>query len=105
IFYDPLLAKLVVHGKTRAEAIQKMKEAIAGYEVEGVATTLPFGRFVLDHPAFVSADFDTHFVKHYYTPELLLAHREQDARAAGRSSPDNTDSPHDIFPSASNRWR
>lgn len=82
IYYDPMLAKLVTWGKNRAEAIQRMKEAIAAYEVEGVATTLPFGRFVLDHPAFVSADFDTHFVKHYYTPELLLAHREQDARAA-----------------------
>ncbi|MBK9335682.1 MAG: acetyl-CoA carboxylase biotin carboxylase subunit [Lewinellaceae bacterium] len=68
VFYDPLLAKLVVHGKTRAEAIQKMKEAIAAYEIEGVATTLPFGRFVMDHPAFVSADFDTNFIKNYYTP-------------------------------------
>lgn len=82
IYYDPMLAKLVTWGNTRAEAIQKMKEAIAAYEVEGVATTLPFGRFVLDHPAFISADFDTHFVQHYYTPELLLSHREKDAHAA-----------------------
>ena len=72
IYYDPMLAKLVVHAPTRTEAIQLMKAAIAGYAVEGVATTLPFGRFVLDHPAFISGDFDTHFVQHYFTPEILL---------------------------------
>jgi propionyl-CoA carboxylase alpha chain len=77
-----MLAKLVVHGANRAEAIQKMKEAIAAYEVEGVATTLPFGRFVLDHPAFVSADFDTHFVQHYYTPDKLNESKKDAAEAA-----------------------
>lgn len=82
IYYDPMLAKLVTHGATRAEAIQKMKEAIAAYEVEGVATTLPFGMFVLEHPAFVSADFDTHFVQHHYSPELLIAGRKDEAEVA-----------------------
>jgi propionyl-CoA carboxylase alpha chain len=72
-----MLAKLVVHAATRTEAIQKMKEAIAAYEVEGVSTTLPFGRFVLDHEAFISGNFDTHFVQQYYTPEKLVeSHRE-----------------------------
>jgi acetyl/propionyl-CoA carboxylase alpha subunit len=84
IYYDPMLAKLVTHGATRSEAIQKMKEAIAAYEVEGVATTLPFGRFVLDHPAFVSADFDTHFVQQYYSPEKLIAHQSAEAEVAAR---------------------
>lgn len=82
IYYDPMLAKLVVHGKNRAEAIQKMKEAIAAYEVEGVATTLPFGQFVLEHSAFVSADFDTHFVQHYYSPEKLIESQKDEAAAA-----------------------
>lgn len=82
IYYDPMLAKLVVHGADRAEAIQKMKEAIQAYEVEGVATTLPFGQFVLEHPAFVSADFDTHFVNHYYTPEILKASQQPAAAVA-----------------------
>ncbi|GAB4491087.1 MAG: acetyl-CoA carboxylase biotin carboxylase subunit [Saprospiraceae bacterium] len=82
IYYDPMLAKLVVHGKNRAEAIQKMKEAIAAYEVEGVATTLPFGQFVLEHSAFVSADFDTHFVQHYYSPEKLIESQKDEAEAA-----------------------
>jgi acetyl-CoA carboxylase biotin carboxylase subunit len=84
IYYDPMLAKLVVHGATRAEAIQRMKEAIAAYDVQGVATTLPFGRFVLDHPAFVSADFDTHFVQHYYTPEKLVESQRAAAEVAAK---------------------
>jgi len=82
IYYDPMLAKLVVHAATRTEAIQLMKEAIALYEVEGVATTLPFGRFVLDHPAFVTAEFDTNFVKEYFTPERLLESRRLPAQVA-----------------------
>ena len=82
IYYDPMLAKLVVHGATRAEAIQKLKEAIAQYEVVGVATTLPFGQFVLDHPAFVSGDFDTHFVQQYYTPEVFLETQKAGAEVA-----------------------
>ncbi len=82
IYYDPMLAKLVVHGATRDEAIQKMKEAIAAYEVEGVATILPFGRFVLDHPAFVSADFDTHFVQHYFSPDKLIESHRDEAEVA-----------------------
>lgn len=79
IFYDPLLAKLIVWGHTRAEAIQRMKEAIDGYDVEGVATTLPFGRFVMEHPAFIEGNFDTGFIARYYTPEAL---REKHAAAA-----------------------
>ncbi len=82
IYYDPMLAKLVVHGATRTEAIQTMKEAIAAYEVEGVATTLPFGQFVMDHESFVSGDFDTHFVQQYYTPEKLLESQKAAAEIA-----------------------
>ena len=82
IYYDPMLAKLVVHGATRAEAIQRMKEAIAKYEIEGAATTLPFGRFVMDHPAFVSAEFDTNFVRQYFSPESLLESRQMPAFVA-----------------------
>ena len=67
IYYDPMLSKLIVYGETRAAAIQRMIEAIDEYEVEGVATTLPFGRFVMEHEAFRSGEFDTGFVKAYWT--------------------------------------
>jgi propionyl-CoA carboxylase alpha chain len=71
VYYDPLLSKLITHGRTREEAIQLMIDAIGRYTVRGVATTLPFGKFVCEHPAFRSGDFDTHFVQKYYSPELL----------------------------------
>ncbi|NNE15500.1 MAG: acetyl-CoA carboxylase biotin carboxylase subunit [Saprospiraceae bacterium] len=71
IFYDPMLAKLISYGKDRNAAIQKMKEAIAQYQIEGIKTTLSFGEFVCNHPNFISGDFDTHFVQKYFTPEAL----------------------------------
>jgi acetyl/propionyl-CoA carboxylase alpha subunit len=80
IYYDPMIAKLVVHGSTRMEAIQKMKEAIEQYKISGLSTTLPFGRFVMEHEAFTSGQFDTHFVKHYYTPEAILEQQHRHAR-------------------------
>lgn len=82
IYYDPLIAKLVVHGKTRTEAIQMMIQAIKDFKIEGVATTLPFGTFVFEHEAFFSGHFDTHFVKNYYTPEKLKAKQQANAEIA-----------------------
>lgn len=82
IYYDPLIAKLIVHGKTRTEAIQMMLEAIRNFKIEGVATTLPFGTFVFQHEAFFSGNFDTHFVKNYYTPEKLKANQQANAAIA-----------------------
>ena len=71
IYYDPMISKLITYGKNREEAIQLMIKAIDGYKVEGVATTLSFGKFVCEHEAFTSGNFDTHFVKNYYSPEHL----------------------------------
>ncbi len=82
IYYDPMLSKLITYGKTRDEAIQLLIMAIENYKVEGVQTTLPFGKFVCEHEAFRSGNFDTHFVKNYYSPELLKANMEQEARIA-----------------------
>ena len=82
IYYDPLIAKLVVHGKTRTEAIQMMIQAIKDFKIEGVATTLPFGTFVFEHEAFFSGHFDTHFVNNFYTPEKLKAKQQINAEIA-----------------------
>ena len=71
IYYDPMIAKLIAWGINRDAAIQLLLEAIERYEIEGVATTLPFGRFVLEHEAFTSGQFDTHFVQNYFKPEEL----------------------------------
>jgi propionyl-CoA carboxylase alpha chain len=82
IYYDPMLAKLVTYGADRNEAIQRMIEAINQYEIKGIETTLPFGKFVCKHEAFVSGNFDTHFVKNYYTPELLHEETKTEAKIA-----------------------
>lgn len=82
IYYDPMLSKLITYGKTREEAIQLMIEAIDNYKVEGAMTTLPFGKFVCEHEAFRSGNFDTHFVKNYYTPEKLMEETEEEAKIA-----------------------
>lgn len=71
IFYDPMIAKLIVWGETREEAIARMIDTIGNYRIKGPLTTLPFGVFVMEHDAFRSGDFDTHFVNHYFTPEIL----------------------------------
>ncbi|WP_296149666.1 acetyl-CoA carboxylase biotin carboxylase subunit [uncultured Flavobacterium sp.] len=82
IYYDPMLAKLITYGKTREESIQLMIKAIESYQVEGVSTTLPFGKFVMEHEAFRSGKFDTHFVKKYYDTEHLKAQQEKEAEVA-----------------------
>jgi acetyl-CoA carboxylase biotin carboxylase subunit len=82
IYYDPMLAKLITYGETREEAIQIMIKAIEGYHVEGVQTTLPFGKFVFEHEAFRSGKFDTHFVKNYYNADVLKKQMEQEAEIA-----------------------
>lgn len=82
IYYDPMLAKLITYGKTREEAIEMMIRAIDAYEVEGVSTTLNFGKFVFEHEAFRSGNFDTHFVKKYYSAEKLQEETKEEARLA-----------------------
>jgi propionyl-CoA carboxylase alpha chain len=82
IYYDPLLAKLIVHGKNRDEAISRMSEAIEHYEVKGVMTTLPFGRFVMQSEAFRSGMFDTHFIRDHYQPYLTNQNNDMNQAAA-----------------------
>jgi propionyl-CoA carboxylase alpha chain len=71
IYYDPMLSKLIAWGRDRSQAIQRLLDAIANYEIEGADTTLSFGKFVLQHEAFVSGRFDTHFVKNFFTKAAL----------------------------------
>ncbi len=84
IYYDPLLSKLIVWGINREAAIRRMIEAIDHYAVKGVATTLPFGRFVMEHEAFIKGQFDTNFVKKYFTPEALTKQSKTEAAIASQ---------------------
>ncbi len=82
IFYDPMIAKLIVHGKDRNEAIQRMLRAIDDYKIVGVETTLDFCKFVLKHEAFVSGKFDTGFIKNYFKPEYLTVENSEYSEVA-----------------------
>src|ERR1700712_4018366 len=82
IYYDPMIAKLITYGKDRTEAIERMIRAIDEYQITGITTTLSFGRFVMGHEAFTSGNFDTHFVKKYFTPEVLQTGNEKEALIA-----------------------
>jgi acetyl-CoA carboxylase, biotin carboxylase subunit len=82
IYYDPMISKLITHGKDREEAIGRMIRAIDEYEITGVETTLGFCKYVLQHEAFVSGNFDTHFVKHHFIPEVLISEDEAETEIA-----------------------
>jgi len=79
IYYDPMIAKLVTYGKDRTEAMDRMIRAIDEYIITGITTTLGFGKFVMQHEAFRSGKFDTHFVKNYFTPDVLTDDKENEA--------------------------
>lgn len=82
IYYDPMIAKLITYGKTRAEAIERMGRAIDEYQITGIQTTLGFGKFVMEHEAFTSGHFDTHFVNKYFNPESLKVQDPEEALMA-----------------------
>ncbi|MBN2103590.1 acetyl-CoA carboxylase biotin carboxylase subunit [bacterium] len=64
-FYDSLLAKLIVHGYDRREALERMKRALEEFVIEGVPTTIPFHKQVMKDDRFVRGEFNTHFLDHF----------------------------------------
>lgn len=82
IYYDPMISKLITFGKDRDEAIQTMINAIDQYRIEGVETTLPFGKFVCEHDAFRQGNFDTHFVSSHFKPDDLKKAKEGESALA-----------------------
>ena len=68
-YYDSLLAKVIVHGNTRVEALARMRQALDSFIIEGVTTTIPFLGRVMRHPDFVAGNVDTKFLER--EPQLL----------------------------------
>ena len=66
MYYDSMIAKLIVHGKDRNEAIVKMREALNGFVIRGISSNIPFQAALLAHPKFVSGDFNTGFIAEHY---------------------------------------
>ena len=85
MFYDSMIAKLIVHGKDRNEAIGKMREALNGFVIRGISSNIPFQSALLAHPKFMAGDFNTGFIAENYSkgfraedvphadPEFLVA--------------------------------
>ena len=102
MFYDSMIAKLIVHGKDRLEAIAKMREALNAFVIRGISSNIPFQAALLAHPKFVAGDFNTGFIADNYAkgfraedvphddPDFLIAlaafvNRRLLGRAAGIS--------------------
>ena len=66
MFYDSMIAKLIVHGKDRLDAIAKMREALNGFVIRGISSNIPFQAALLAHPKFVAGDFNTGFIAENY---------------------------------------
>ena len=76
IFYDSMIAKLVVHASTRDEAIERLCRAIDEYHIKGIKTTLGFGKWAVRTDEFRTGKFDTKFIDNYFKPEYLDDHKE-----------------------------
>ena len=102
MYYDSMICKLIVHGKDRMDAIAKMRQALNGFVIRGVSSSIPFQAALLAHPKFVAGDFNTGFIAEHYSQgfraqdvphddaELLLAlaafvHRKYRSRATAIS--------------------
>ncbi len=102
MYYDSMIAKLIVHGKDRLDAIAKMREALNGFVIRGISSNIPFQAALLAHPKFVAGDFNTGFIAENYgkgfhaedvphdDPDFLVAlaayvNRRMLGRAAGIS--------------------
>jgi propionyl-CoA carboxylase alpha chain len=66
MFYDSMIAKLIVHGRDRLDAIAKMREALNGFVIRGISSNIPFQAALLAHPKFVTGDFNTGFIAENY---------------------------------------
>uniref|UniRef100_A0A674E495 Propionyl-CoA carboxylase alpha chain, mitochondrial n=1 Tax=Salmo trutta TaxID=8032 RepID=A0A674E495_SALTR len=74
IYYDPMISKLVTYGATRAEALQRMEDALDNYVIRGVTHNIPLLREIITHPRFISGDITTNFLPEEY-PEGFKGHQ------------------------------
>ena len=80
IQYDPMIAKLITHGKDREEARRRMIRAIDEYKISDIETHARFCKFTLQHPEFISGHYNTDFVEKYFSSEQLKAHLNKERR-------------------------
>ena len=108
IYYDPMISKLIVHGKDRNDAINKMLKAIDDYDIVGVNTTLSFCKYAINHPDFRSGNFDTRFVNLNFSDPTILSANEDYLKAglAAIYNLEKMDKINDSFlPSSNSDWQ
>ena len=79
IYYDPMIAKLIIWGENRVEAILRMRRALREYQVRGIKTNIPFHQWILRHPRFMAGDFNTGFIDdeyRYMRKEEIYPHKD-----------------------------
>lgn len=81
-FYDPMIAKLIVWGETRAQAILRMRRALEEYRIVGVRTNIPFHQTLMDSHRFMGGQFDTRFVEERFSMEAAAEPNEKQAEIA-----------------------
>lgn len=110
VYYDSMLAKLIAHSSNRGNAIAAMHRALNDYIISGVETTIPFCRFVMEHDAFISGKFDTHFAeKHFSHEKIQRADKNEEEMAAIAAALVFSESPngpnHNSAPANVSKWK
>lgn len=83
VFYDPMIAKLIVHAENREKSIEKILDAISEYHIAGIQSTLGFCRFAINHEEFRNGSFTTKFVENNFSPSVLSKTASNDELLAG----------------------
>ena len=88
-YYDSLIAKLIVHGNTRVQAIQNMRQALKAFRIEGIPSTVGFHQEVMDEPAFIDGLVTTRWVEEMFLPVRKVRQKaaDQAAKAATEVGP------------------
>ena len=73
MYYDSMIAKLIVHGRDRADAIARMREALNAFVIRGISSNIPFQAALLAHPKFAAGDFNTVFIAEHYAQGFSAA--------------------------------
>jgi 3-methylcrotonyl-CoA carboxylase alpha subunit len=109
IHYDPMLAKIITSGETRDIALQRMRRALRSLSVQGLQTNREFLLRVLDHPAFVAAEIDTHFIERHLGDGLTDESAEVDATraavVAALAEQQQRDLERELVPNVPSGWR
>jgi len=109
IHYDPMLAKIITSGETRDIALQRMRRALRSLSVQGLTTNREFLLRVLDHPAFIAGEIDTHFIDRHLGDGLVDGPNENDARrasvVAALAEQQQRDRGRELVPKVPSGWR